>query len=91
MYHLRVNGVLTTFVNLQQVWGEIDRNYQLLPDQYSDFINWRIVDDEGNRYAQEKQESGIWYACCEDSNAFFQWLRLFGWRPLNPKVDCYPS
>jgi hypothetical protein len=82
MYHLRVNGVLTTFVNLQQVWGEIDRKYQSLPDQYSGVVHWSIDDDEGQRYTHQSQKAAIWYACCEDPDAFFQWLRLFCWENI---------
>lgn len=83
---LKINGSKQGYdFDLAECWEEIDKRYQALPDQYSDFLRWEIeqwVEHDGEdrlRYVRQRMAAGLWYAYAEDSEAFRQWLNMFGW------------
>lgn len=83
MFNLEVEGKLIgSFLLFSDCWKPLDALYQALPDQFSDSIDWKIIDsDNGNfidgrgEYEGEFQHpnglpAGLWYALAEDASAF---------------------
>jgi len=80
MIEIIINDVTMGFTHsVQSAYKPIEHAYSLLDDQYSDVVEWSLINHDNGAVCWEKMEAGMWFACCEDESAFSAWVKLFGW------------
>jgi hypothetical protein len=75
-FELRLRGETCGLHDARSAWYLIQREFEMLADQYAGVVRWELIDTETGDLYRSPRQAGMWAACCETAGVFALWLDM---------------